>query len=233
MKPTIVLIACFDSYINILKKNISRLPKNYTYSILTTDVECINNLFKDHTEKIYVEKYNENRFNYFQKIYFTHKSTNIFKNGCLLVDMKHLHLISQYLSVISGKCSDFLIINEWDGYQHLKYLYNYNGKLAEKYWFNHILDYFEKLGVNLNNARTILEWVMYFPFIKNNDYIKTIKIIENIYPNNKIKNKSYEIKGYNEGEGLALSAALFLHGLPTKDIRTYNYNKTNSPINLI
>ena len=232
MKPTIVLIACFDTYIGILKKNIHRLPKNYTYSILTTDVDAVNEMFKMHSEKIYVEEYTQNRFNYFEKIYFTYKSTNIFKNGCLLIDIKHLHLINEYLSRLSGECNEFLIINDWDGYQHLNSLYNYNGKLAEKYWFNHILEYFEKIGVNLSQARTILEWVMYFPLVSEKiDYIETIQIIENIYPHNKIKNKSYEIKGYNEGEGLALSAVLFLFNLPTKDIRTYSYNKKK--INLI
>lgn len=232
MKPTIVLIACFENYINILEKNIHRLPENYTYSILTTDVERVNNLFKHFSEKIYVEEYKENRFNYFEKIYFTYKSTNIFKNGCLLIDIKHLYLINEYLPRLSGECNEFLIINDWDGYKYLKSLYNYNGKLAEKHWFNHILDYFETIGVNLNKAKTILEWVMYFPLVnEKKDYIETIQIIENIYPHNKIKNKPYEIKGYNEGEGLALSAALLLFGLPTKDIRTYSYNKKK--VNLI
>jgi hypothetical protein len=156
-----------------------------------------------------VKLYENKIFSYFDKILFTLRLSEKFKEGVLFVDSDWIHNISdEFISTFKGS-DKFLYYDNWPNGETFK------DYIKDPYFFNQ-QRFWEKNNFIYDNLITILEWVFYIPHTtKISDIIYDLEHIKPVFEYNSVMvDAGYS--GIGNGEGLGLSYSLHKNNIKIK-----------------
>ena len=148
-----------------------------------------------------VKPYENKIFSYFDKILFTLRLSEKFKEGILFVDSDWIHNMSdEFITTFKGS-DKFLYYDNWPNGETFK------DYIEDPYFFNQ-QRFWEKNNFIYDDLTTILEWVIYIPYTtKISDIIYDLEHIKPVFEYNSVMvDAGYS--GIGNGEGLGLSYAL-------------------------
>ena len=155
------------------------------------------------------EKYQNKIFSYFDKLLFTLRLGERYKQDVLFIDADWIHNISDNLPKYLEKSDHFMYYVSWP-----------NGETFDDYiddpYFINLIRYWDKNNFDYHNLPTIMEWIFFMPYTnKISNLLYDIEHIKPIFEYNSVTvDTGY--KGIGNGEGLALSYVLSKHKIPIK-----------------
>ncbi len=156
-----------------------------------------------------VEFYKNKIFSYFDKLLFTLRLSEKYKEDVLYIDSDWIHNISPHFPKEFKGGNSVLFYGNWP-----------NGDLFMDYkddpYFINIINYWNKNSFDFSKLQTMLEWMFFIPY--NNNISNVIYDIEHIKPVFEYNSVTIDTGyiGIGNGEGLALSYALFKNNIPIK-----------------
>lgn len=183
----IAIVAVGEDYSNKIEYAIDYL-KDYDICLLTDSYK--RNVF-------YYEKYNNEKFSYFDKLYFSLKMVNKFKTDVFYVDINKLDEINFDFP----KDSKFYFKSHWPYGNNFKDYLKYND------YFLPFISYCEAMNVDYNILPAIRETELFFGKDIDTKFIcKELKKLQPIFRT--MSHSQTKYKGLDNGEGIALSFAL-------------------------
>ena len=156
-----------------------------------------------------VELYENKIFSYFDKLLFTLRLSEKYKEDVLYIDADWIHNISPGFPKEFQKNDSVLYYGSWP-----------NGDLFLDYkndpYFNNLIRYWEKQQFIYDDLKTMLEWMFFIPYSENlSNIIYDIEHIKPVFEYNSVMvDTGYP--GIGNGEGLALSYALHKNKISIK-----------------
>jgi hypothetical protein len=190
----LAIIAVGDDYINNCLKYLDKFKDSgYSVKVLTDKPE----LFNDYD----VYHFKNQIFSYFEKILFPLKLMIEFESDVLYVDADWIQSIGdEFIKNFKGN-DTFLYYTNWP----------YGDKFKDypnNEYFKLFIEYLKSKNFNYDNLTTIMEWVYYFPNIKNvKNILRDIEMIKPIFEYISIQSNNGYI-GIGNGEGIGLSYVL-------------------------
>ena len=225
---TVLLIASGKKYREILFNDYHLIKDQANIVVYTDNVDDI----KSKINSIDVRQYTHQTFRYFDKYVLTHLLTKEINAPVLYVDVGRLDYLksTNYLFFNSASINKVYTNSNWGGIANASELKNHKSEYYEENYWDNILEFITKQGINLKNVIPLLERLFIFPYSSITD--KVIHELENIRPlfenNSKFKENVYN--GIGNGEGLALGYAftklnyknLYLRDIPVNLKEPYN-----------
>jgi len=161
--------------------------KTYKISLLTDLV--IDEVFN-------CQKYENEQFSYFDKLYFSLETVNKFKEDVFYVDITKIEEVDLHFP----KNKLFYYKSHWP-------YGNLFGDYIQYVYFNQIINYWKENKVDYLNLPAIRETELFFSKdIDSNLIIEKLKDIQPIFRDMSLKERNY--RGYDNAEGIALSYVL-------------------------
>ena len=182
----IALVAVGENYCS---KVDDALNKFNSYNIcLLSDIE--------RSDVFYFEKYKNETFSYFDKLYFSLEMVSKFNEDVFYVDINKLNEVN--LNFLKNSLFHFK--------SHWPYGDTF-GDYVQYEYFKPIIDYWSKNSINYLDLPAIRETELFFnKEINADEIVKNLKQIQPIFREMSELNQTYS--GYDNAEGLALSYVL-------------------------
>lgn len=212
------ITAVYDKYVNLCLENINKYDNGkWDIHIQTNQPEKFN--------KWTVHEYDKNTFYMFDKILFSLKLSQKYKEPVILLDADDLHKPSnKFINEFEYDGDKILYPGYWlftDGtYQSV--LDNPDFYPVSKPRFKYMVEYWERLGVDYKNLTTIDEWLLYLPYFgeKTTEIIHDIEYYKCLLETGTIMCGSYfkGVKHYKQtvlgaGEGVLFSYVFNKHNI--------------------
>lgn len=182
----ISLVAVGESYNNKVNEALDFF-KGYDVSLLS-DIE--------RDDVFYFQKYGDNRFSYFDKLYFTLDLVNKFKRDVFYVDVTKISEVN--LNIDKNKL--FYYKSHWP-------FGDYFGDYINYEYFNPLISYWDQNNIDYKRLPAIRETELFFNREINATFItEELKKIQPLFREMSIKKQTYH--GYDNAEGIALAFAL-------------------------
>jgi hypothetical protein len=202
----LAIVAVGKQYIDNAKLHLPKYIQNgWDVRVLTDEPQSFPDL------KTY--KYSNKVFSYIDKLLFPLRLVEELKQSVLYVDADWIDFISDELILNFKSTKKVLYFDNWpDGenfsYNHIEY-------------FEPLITYFTKKKFDYNNLPTMLEYLYYFPYISNiADVIYDLERIKPIFDYQSIITKTYFYPRIGNGEGVALSYALYKNNVSTEKFQS-------------
>lgn len=193
-----------------------------TVYVLTDNVEKLQN-YTSNTKLTYIfTYYNKDKFNYFDKLYF---SLNLVLNtdkDTVYCDVATLHRLNDYN--LNNDFYGIVYPTEWgSNSKNANMLRGFGCDAFEEGYWDEFIVYLEKNGVKPEDVPTIFEQTLLFNRHENySSVISYLESVEDLFINySNSKHSKYTAVG--NGEGLALSYACLKSDV---DIEKFKYTKT-------
>jgi len=182
----IALVSVGEHYNDKLKEALDFF-KSYDICLLS-DIET-KNIF-------YYEKYMNDKFSYFDKLYFSLNMVNKFKRDVFYVDITK----TSEVNFDFVKTNKFYFKSHWPFGNHLKDYLQYE-------FFNPLIEDWSEPDIDYTELVAIRETELFFSKdIDANCLVKHLKNIQPLFRKMSLKNPTYPC--YDNAEGIALSYAL-------------------------
>jgi len=182
----ISLVAVGETYANKVNDALEYF-KSYDICLLS-DIKR-NDVF-------YFEKYDKEKFSYFDKLYFSLDLVNKFNRDVFYVDITKISEVDMNFN----KNNVFYYKSHWP---HGDYFEDY----THYEYFQPLIDYWDKNNIDYKKLPAIRETELFFMKQINSKFVtEELKKIQPIFREMSIKNQTYH--GYDNAEGIALAFAL-------------------------
>lgn len=220
-KQILTLISVGEKYTNLCKPHIHHFLNNDWDVIVLTDTP---NEFEDCITYEYPNKI----FSYFDKLLFPLRISQKEQRGVLFIDADELHKFTHLATENFRNVEDFIVFEYWLWF-HNQSLYVWDTFITHfDGYFNTIKDYWNRIGYDYSNLKTIWEGLYYYPNSdKTNELLMDIESIKPIFEYMSIIG-NHPYPGIGNGEGLALSYCLEKNNIKKDETKiSYSYGEQN------
>lgn len=204
---TLLTIAVGTKYQNILVDRYSKLDSEINLIVFTDNVEYLINRLPGCD----IRQYKNKIFRYFDKYTLTYELTLEKQEPILFCDASRLNeqVYTKFFYFNKEQVHNIFTHRHWEDVENLIQLKTYTCPYFEDGYWDNIITYFEKTGINLAEIVPILEQVFVFPY-KDwvGDVVKELETIRSLFETNS-NTKQHVYSGIGNGEGIALSYALY------------------------